>query len=62
MSIENEKKIYILFEHDFTNYVIDLINDAQSSYDFIYSLFEKEFKVLKTYIDKHLTIDFIKHF
>ena len=62
MNIENEKKIYILFEHDFTNHIIDFINNAQSLYDFIYFLFEKKFKVFKTYIDKHLIIDFIKHF
>ena len=62
MNIENEKKIYILLEHDFTNHVIDFINDAQSLYNFIYFLFEKELKVFKAYIDKHLIIDFIKHF
>ena len=62
ISIESEKKIYILFEHDFTNHVIDFINDAQSSYNFIYFLFEEELKVFKAYIDKHLIIDFIKHF
>ena len=62
MNIENEKKIYILFEHDFTNHIIDFINNAQLSYNFIYFLFEKELKVFKTYIDKHLIIDFIKHF
>ena len=62
MNIENEKKIYILFEHDFTNHIIDFINNAQSSYNFIYFLFEKKLKMLKAYIDKHLIIDFIKHF
>ena len=62
MNIESEKKIYILFEHDLTNHVIGFINDAQSSYDFIYFLFEKKLKVFKAYIDKHLIIDFIKHF
>ena len=62
INIENEKKIYILFEHDFTNHIIDFINNAQSSYNFIYFLFEKKFKKFKTYIDKHLIIDFIKHF
>ena len=62
MNIENKKKIYTLFEHNFTNHVIDFINDAQSSYDFIYFLFEKELKMFKAYIDKHLIIDFIKHF
>ena len=51
-----------MFEHDFTNHVIDFINDAQSSYDFIYFLFEEELKVFKAYIDKHLIIEFIKHF
>ena len=62
INIKNEKKIYILFEHDFTNHIIDFINNAQLLYDFIYFLFEKKFKMFKTYIDKHLTIDFIKHF
>ena len=62
INIENEKKIYILFEHDFTNHIIDFINNAQSSYNFIYFLFEKKLKMLKAYIDKHLIIDFIKHF
>ena len=62
INIENEKKIYILFEHDFTNHIIDFINNAQLLYDFIYFLFEKKFKMLKAYINKHLIIDFIKHF
>ena len=62
INIESEKKVYTLSEYDFTNHVIDLINDAHSSYDSIYFLFEEELKMLKTYIDKHLTIDFIKHF
>ena len=42
MNIENEKKTYTLFKHDFTNHVIDFINSTQSSYDFIYFLFEKK--------------------
>ena len=62
INIESEKKTYILSEHDFTNHVIDFINDTHSSYNFIYFLFEKELKMFKTYIDKHLIIDFIKHF
>ena len=51
-----------MFEYDLTNYIINFINNAQLSYNFIYFLFEKEFKMFKTYIDKHLIIDFIKHF
>ena len=62
INIKNEKKIYILFKHDFTNYIIDFINNAQSLYNFIYFLFEKKFKMFKTYIDKHLIINFIKYF
>ena len=62
INIENKKKIYILFEHDFTNHIIDFINNAQLLYNFIYFLFEKKFKMFKTYINKHLIIDFIKYF
>ena len=51
-----------MFEHDFTNHIIDFINNAQLLYDFIYFLFEKKFKMFKAYINKHLIIDFIKHF
>ena len=51
-----------MFEHDFTNHIIDFINNAQLLYNFIYFLFKKKFKMFKTYIDKHLIIDFIKHF
>ena len=62
INIKNEKKNYILFEHDFTNYIIDFINNTQSLYNFIYFLFEKKFKMFKTYINKHLMINFIKYF
>ena len=62
INIKNKIKIYILFEHDFTNHIINFINDAQLLYNFIYFLFEKKFKMFKTYIDKHLIINFIKYF
>ena len=61
LNIENENKIYTLIKHDFENYIIDFIENVEFLHDSIYFLFEKKFKIFKTYIDKHLVIDFIKY-
>jgi hypothetical protein len=54
----NEKIANILFEHDFQNLAIDTQN-INSSFESFYNLSEKEFKMLKKYLDKHLQNEFI---
>ena len=61
LNIKNKIKAFELFNHNFNNYTIDLIDEIKLSHNFIYLLFENEFKVLKIYIDKHLANDFIKY-
>ena len=61
LNIKNEVKAFEFSDYDSDNYIIDLIDEAELSHDFIYSFFENEFKVLKAYIDKHLANDFIKY-
>ena len=46
--------------HEPTNYIIDLLDEKQSSYDPIYSLNEVELNTLKDYIEINLTNDFIR--
>jgi hypothetical protein len=57
----NEKTTNILFEHDFQNLAIDTQNISSSLKSF-YNLSEKEFKMFKKYLDKHLKNDFITSF
>jgi hypothetical protein len=54
----NEKIANILFEHDFRNLAIDTQN-INLSFEFFYNLSEKEFKMFKKYLDKHLQNEFI---
>ena len=61
LDIKNEIKTFELFNHNFNNYIINLINEIESLHNFIYSLFENKFKVLKIYINKHLANSFIKY-
>ena len=44
------------------NYIIELVDDWQLSYGFIYSLRPVELKTLKVYIENNLTNNFIKLF
>ena len=60
--LTNENKTYELFDHESNDYVIDLKSNKKSFYDFIYSLSKNEFKILRTYLDKHFKNDFIKFF
>ena len=60
--IFDDEKTYQLSKHDSIDHVIDLKKDKTFSYDFIYFFFEKELKVFKQYIDKHLIIEFIRSF
>ena len=61
LDIKNEIKAFEFFNYNFNDYVINLINEVESSHNFIYSLFENELKVFKVYIDKHLVNNFIKY-
>jgi hypothetical protein len=54
----NEEITNILFEHDFQNLAIDTQN-INSSFESFYNLSEKELKMLKKYLDKHLQNEFI---
>jgi hypothetical protein len=49
----NEKIANILFEHDFQNLAIDTQN-INSSFESFYNLSEKELKMFREYLDKHL--------
>ncbi len=58
-SLKNEK---ILASHkENVDHVIELKNDKQSSYEFLYNLFNFELKTLSLYFDDALTRDIIKH-
>jgi hypothetical protein len=59
--IFNEKTANILFEHDLQNLAIDTQN-INSSFESFYNFSEKELKMLKEYLDKHLKNDFITSF
>ena len=61
LNIKNKVKTFEFFDYNFNNHVIDFINEVESSYNFVYSLFENKFKVLKIYIDKHFANNFIKY-
>ncbi len=56
--IFNEKTANILFEHDFQNLAIDTQN-VNSSFESFYNFSEKELKIFKKYLDKHLKNEFI---
>ena len=58
----NEDKTYELSNHESDDHAINLKSNKKSFYDFIYSLFEVEFKILRIYFDKHFKNDFIKSF
>ena len=61
LDIKDEIKIFEFFDYNFDDYTINLIDEVESLYGFIYLFFENELKVLKVYIDKHLVNDFIKY-
>ena len=49
-----------LSSHGSANYVIDLLDEKQSSYNSIYSLNEVELNILRNYIKINLANDFIR--
>ena len=57
---DSKNKTYELFKHTISNHVIDFVENKQSFYEFIYFLFENEFKILRNYIIKYLKNDFIR--
>ena len=61
LNIKNKVKTFELFDYNFNNYIINLINEIELLYNFIYLFFENELKVLKIYINKHLANNFIKY-
>ena len=60
--LTDENKTYELFDHESDDHAIDLKSNKKSFYDFIYSLFKNELKILRAYLDKHLKNDFIRFF
>ena len=53
---------YELSKHDFSDYAINFEKEVQLSYNSIYFFFESKLKILKAYIEKHLTNNFIRLF
>ena len=60
--INNENKVYELLKHIVDDHAIELIDEKQSSHDFIYLMFKAKLKVLKAYLDEHFQNDFIRLF
>ena len=58
----NFKNAEIFFEHENENHAIDLMFDAESSYESLYILFKIEFNVLKNYLLKNLILNHIQKF
>jgi hypothetical protein len=58
-SLKNEKTLTNRKEN--VDHVIELKNDKQSSYEFLYNLFNFELKILRLYLDDSLTRDIIRH-
>ena len=56
------KNAEIFFEHENENHVIDLMFDAKSSYEPLYTLSETELDVLRNYLLKNLTLNRIREF
>ena len=62
VDMTNKNKTYELFDHEFDDHAINLKSSKKSSYEFIYALSKDEFKILRTYLNKHLKNEFIKFF
>ena len=56
------KNAKTLSEHENENHVIDLMFDAKSSYESLYTFSETEFDVLRNYLLKNLTLNCIREF
>ena len=56
------KNAETLFEHENKNHIIDLIFDAKSLYESLYTFSETELDVLKNYLLKNLTLNYIQKF
>ena len=56
------KNAEILSEHENENHVIDLMLDAKSPYEPLYTLSETELDVLKNYLLKNLILNRIREF
>jgi hypothetical protein len=58
-SLKNEKILANRKKN--VDHVIELKNDKQSSYEFLYNLFNFKLKILRLYLDDALTRDIIRH-
>ena len=56
------KNAKILFEHENKDHIIDLMFDAKSLYESLYTFSETEFDVLKNYLLKNLILNRIQEF
>ena len=64
-SYENDfdfKNAEIFSEHEDKDHVIDLMLDAESSYESLYILLETEFDVLRNYLLKNLILNCIREY
>jgi hypothetical protein len=55
-------KAHKLFEHDFHDYVIEILSNRDSFFDSIYNLSTTKLKILKNYIDEYMKKNFIIEF
>jgi hypothetical protein len=57
-----EVKAHKFFEHDFHDYVIEILSNRDSFFDSIYNLSATKLKILKDYIDEYMKKNFITEF
>jgi hypothetical protein len=57
-----EIKAHKFSKHDFHDYVIEILSNRDSFFDFIYNLSTTKLKILKNYIDEYMKKNFIIKF
>ena len=58
----NDEKIKILFEQNWNDYIIDLIENQKSFFIFLYNFFQIKLTKFRRYLDNVLLKNWIKHF
>ena len=56
------KNAEILFEHENKNHIINFFSNAKSSYESFYIFFKTKFEILRNYLLKNLTLNYIRKF
>jgi hypothetical protein len=57
-----EMKVHKFLKHDFHNYVIEILSNRHSFFDFIYNLSTTKLKILKNYMNEYMKKSFIIEF